>query len=134
VPTAHRGGRGGQRRVGERADGAGSVVLRTEMLELIQYTPTTARVRETSVLIAPPTINKYYALDLAPGRSEIEYLVGRGQQVFVMSWRNPEARHARWGLDADVGAILDALGAVERITGSPRTVLTGVCSGGILPP
>ncbi|MCD2195285.1 alpha/beta fold hydrolase [Actinomycetospora endophytica] len=110
----------------------GSVVLRTEMLELIQYAPSTARVRETPVLIAPPTINKYYALDLAPGRSEIEYLVGRGQQVFVMSWRNPEARHSHWGLDAYVGAILDALGAVERITGSSRTVLAGVCSGGIL--
>jgi len=47
----------------------------------------------------PPTINKYYALDLAPGRSLIEYLVGAGQQVFVMSWRNPLPEHEGWGLD-----------------------------------
>ena len=52
--------------------------------------------------------------------------------MFVISWRNPDARHADWGLDTYVRAILDALDAVERITGSERTVLVGVCSGGIL--
>ena len=69
------------------------------------------------LLIVPPTINKYYAMDLAPGRSLVEYLVRQGQQVFVISWRNPDARHADWGLDTYVQAILDALDAVERITG-----------------
>ncbi len=67
----------------------GAVVLRTEVLELIQYRPRTDRVREVPLLIVPPTINKYYALDLAPERSLIEYLVQGGQQVFVISWRNP---------------------------------------------
>jgi polyhydroxyalkanoate synthase len=84
------------------------------------------------VLIVPPTINKYYALDLAPGRSLVEYLVGQGLQVFVVSWRNPDARHADWGFDTYVQAILDALDATERICGTDQTALFGFCSGGVL--
>jgi polyhydroxyalkanoate synthase subunit PhaC len=110
----------------------GSVVLRTDVLELIQYRPQTARVREVPLMVVPPTINKYYAIDLAPGRSLVEYLVKGGQQVFVISWRNPDARHADWGLDMYVQSILEALDAVERICGTDRTALTGICSGGIL--
>src|SRR5262249_58831769 len=75
----------------------GDVVLRTEVLELIQFRPQTEQVKEVPLLIVPPTINKFYALDLAPGRSLIEYLVRGGQQVFVISWRNPDARHSGWG-------------------------------------
>jgi len=110
----------------------GAVVLRTEVFELIQYRPRTGQVREIPLLLVPPTINKYYALDLAPGRSLAEYLAGGGQQVFVMSWRNPDARHAGWGLDTYVQAVLDALDAAERICGTSRTALTGVCAGGII--
>jgi polyhydroxyalkanoate synthase len=65
----------------------GAVVLRTEVLELIQYRPQTAQLREVPLLIVPPTINKYYAMDLTPGRSLVEYLVPNGQQTFVISWR-----------------------------------------------
>lgn len=110
----------------------GAVVYRSEVLELIQYTPQTEQVRAVPLLVVPPTINKFYAIDLAPERSLVEFLVREGQQVFVVSWRNPDARHAAWGFDAYVRAILDALDAVERITGSAQTVLTGICSGGIL--
>jgi len=110
----------------------GEVVLRTEVLELIQYRPQTGQVREVPLLIVPPTINKFYALDLAPGRSMVEYLVQNGQQVFVISWRNPGARHAGWGLDTYVTAVLDALGGVERICGTGRTAVMGVCAGGII--
>jgi polyhydroxyalkanoate synthase len=110
----------------------GAVVLRTEVLELIQYRPQTKRVREIPLLIAPPTINKYYALDLAPERSLVEYLVQGGQQVFVISWRNPDARHAGWGLDTYVQSVLDALDAVQRICGTDRAALIGVCAGGII--
>jgi poly[(R)-3-hydroxyalkanoate] polymerase subunit PhaC len=110
----------------------GAVVLRTDVFELIQYAPQTEQVREVPLLIVPPTINKYYALDLAADRSLVEFLVREGQQVFVMSWRNPDARHARWNFDTYVQAILDALDAVERVSGADRAVLAGICSGGIL--
>jgi polyhydroxyalkanoate synthase len=110
----------------------GAVLLRTDVLELIQYRPQTEQVRRVPLLIVPPTINKYYALDLAPGRSLVEYLVQHGQQVFLISWRNPDARHADWGLDTYVQAVLDALDAVERISRSDRTALAGICSGGII--
>jgi polyhydroxyalkanoate synthase len=83
-------------------------------------------------LIVPPTINKYYALDLAPGRSMIEYLVQQGQQTFVISWRNPDARHSAWNADTYGQAIIDALDAARAITGADKAVLTGICSGGIL--
>ncbi|TVZ00245.1 alpha/beta fold hydrolase [Trebonia kvetii] len=110
----------------------GSVVVRTPVFELIQYSPSTETVRMRPLLIVPPTINKYYILDLAPGRSLIEYLVGQGQQVFVMSWRNPDARHASWGLDAYVQAVLDAADSVTEISGADALHLLGACSGGIL--
>ncbi len=110
----------------------GAVVLRTDVFELIEYAPGTETVRGAPLLVVPPTINKFYVLDLAPGRSLIEALVRSGQQVFLLSWRNPDARHAAWGLDAYVRAVLDGLDAVERVTGAERTVLAGFCSGGIL--
>src|SRR5580692_5384385 len=77
----------------------GSVVLRTPVFELIQYRPGTAAVREVPLLVVPPVINKFYVMDLAPGRSMAEYLADRGLQVFMISWRNPDARHAKWDLD-----------------------------------
>jgi polyhydroxyalkanoate synthase len=110
----------------------GAVVLRTEVLELIQYTPQTELVRAVPLLVVPPTINKFYAFDLAPGRSLAEFLVREGQQVFMISWRNPDVRHAGWSFDTYIRAILDALDAVERVTGSDATALTGICAGGIL--
>ena len=110
----------------------GSVVLRTPVLELLQYRPSTPTVRQVPLLIVPPTINKFYVIDLAPGRSLAEYLVGQGLQVFSISWRNPDARHAKWGFDTYGQAILDAMEAVARITGTERTAIMGCCSGGIL--
>ena len=110
----------------------GGVVFRNEVLELIQYAPQTAEVYEVPALVVPPTINKFYALDLAPERSLVEFGVRQGRQMFVISWRNPDARHASWNFDTYVRAVLDALDAVEEITGSRQTVLGGVCSGGML--
>jgi polyhydroxyalkanoate synthase subunit PhaC len=110
----------------------GTVVLRTALCELIQYRPATETVRELPLLIVPPTINKYYILDLAPGRSLVEYLVGEGQQVFVLSWRNPDARHAAWGFDAYVQAIIETVDAVAAICGADAVHVLGACSGGIL--
>jgi polyhydroxyalkanoate synthase subunit PhaC len=110
----------------------GSVVLSTPVFELIQYRPVTQAVRQVPLLMVPPVINKYYVLDLAPGRSMVEYLVGQGLQVFVVSWRNPDSRHAHWDLDTYGQAVLDAMDATARITGSDRTALAGTCSGGII--
>jgi polyhydroxyalkanoate synthase subunit PhaC len=110
----------------------GKVVLRTPVFELIQYRPATATVRQVPLLIVPPTINKFYIIDLAPGRSMAEYIVGSGQQVFMMSWRNPDARHAKWGFDTYGQAVLDAMDAVERVTRSEQVALMGCCSGGII--
>lgn len=114
------------------APSEGAVVLRTPAFELIQYTPTTDTVRAEPLLIVPPSINKYYVLDLSPGRSMIAHLVASGQQVFVMSWRNPDARHSKWGIDVYVQAILEAMAAVRNITGTSHTHVMAACSGGIL--
>jgi len=110
----------------------GAVVLRTPVFELIQYRPATPAVRQVPLLMVPPVINKFYVMDLAPGRSMVEYLVGRGLQVFMISWRNPDARHAAWDLDTYGQAIVDAMDATARITGSEQTALAGACSGGII--
>jgi polyhydroxyalkanoate synthase subunit PhaC len=110
----------------------GAVVLRTDVFELIQYRPTTETVRSVPLVMVPPTINKYYITDLAPGRSIVEHYVAAGQQVFMISWRNPDERHADWGLDTYGQAVLDAMEAAERITGSEQVALQAFCSGGII--
>ena len=110
----------------------GSVVLRTDVFELIQYAPQTSEVREVPLLFAPPTINKFYVLDLAPGRSMIEWLVRQGQQVFAISWRNPDAGQGHFDLDTYAAAVLEARDAVAAITGQPAVHLNGACSGGII--
>jgi len=110
----------------------GVVVLRTPVFELIRYRPTTEKVRTVPLLMVPPTINKYYIADLAPRRSIVEHYVGSGQQVFMISWRNPDQRHRDWGLDTYGQAILDAMDAVERATGQDKVALQAFCSGGII--
>lgn len=117
---------------GNVATSPGSVVLRTPVLEVLQYRPQTETVRSIPVLVVPPTINKYYVLDLAPGRSLVEYLVGQGQQVFMISWRNPRAEHRAWGFDEYVTAIIQALDAVQEITGADQVHPIAACSGGLL--
>ena len=120
-------------RVGENiAVTPGAVVSRTELFELIQYRPQTERVLRAPLVVVPPMINKFYAMDLAPGRSMVEYLVQQGVQVFMVSWRNPDARHRDWGIDTYAEGIVEALDAVRRVTGEERAVLLGACSGGIV--
>ncbi len=109
----------------------GSVVLRTPVFELVQYAPRTEQVRELPLLVVPPMINKYYIADLAPGRSMVEHWLDQGQQVFTISWRNPQAEHRAWDLDAYAGSVLEALDAVQEITGAPKSHVLGLCAGGI---
>jgi polyhydroxyalkanoate synthase subunit PhaC len=109
----------------------GAVILREEPFELIQYAPKTEEVRSVPLVLVPPMINKFYIADLAPGRSLIEYLVQHGQQLFVISWRNPEAEHGSWGLDTYAEAILAALDAACQVTESEQAQLLAFCGGGI---
>src|SRR6202453_395934 len=108
----------------------GSVVLRTEMFELIQYAPQTEQVHQRPVLVVPSIVNKYYVFDLAPMRSILEYYVQKGMTVFVMVWRNPQPRHDRWGMsdyqDA-VDAAVDAPGAWGK---SEDVNIWAVCGAG----
>ncbi len=110
----------------------GEVVLRTDVFELIQYTPQTPKVRRVPLLIVPPTINKFYVIDLAEQRSLVEHLVRSGQQVFVISWRNPDARHAGWGLDTYGQAVIESMDALKSICREDKVALFALCSGGML--
>jgi polyhydroxyalkanoate synthase len=110
----------------------GSVVYRDEVFELLQYQPATPTVRARPVLMIPPPINKYYFLDLAPGRSFIEHAVSKGIQFFVMSWRNPKKDHAHWDLDTYARAVVDAIDVACEISGSDSVNALGMCAGGII--
>ena len=109
----------------------GAVVWRDERCELIRYAPTTPKVRSRPVVVVTPQINKYYFLDLAPGRSFVEYEVSRGVQIFIVSWRNPEPEHARWGLDEYATTVMGAIDAARSLTGSDDADVFGFCAGGI---
>ncbi len=110
----------------------GAVVLRTEMFELIQYQPAKEHVYRYPLLIVPPMINKYYLIDLAPGRSMVEYLVNEGHQVYAISWRNPDARHSDWDLDSYGQAIIEAMDAARAVSGAAMVSVCALCSGGIV--
>jgi polyhydroxyalkanoate synthase subunit PhaC len=109
----------------------GSVIHREDAFELIHYAPQTDEVRSVPLLLVPPMINKFYIADLAPGRSLVEYLVSQGQQVFVVSWRNPEAEHGSWGLDTYADAILSGLDVASAVGESEQAHMLAFCGGGI---
>jgi polyhydroxyalkanoate synthase len=110
----------------------GSVVARTEVCELIQYTPATPTVYRFPLLMVPPMINKYYVCDIAPGRSMIEYFVSQGYQVFVISWRNPGKEARDWDLNTYGDAVVASVGAAREITKASKVNIIGLCAGGIL--
>jgi polyhydroxyalkanoate synthase len=119
-------------KVGETlATTPGGVVFRNELLELIQYPPTPLSVRKRPLVITPPQINKYYALDLSPDKSMVRFLLDSGIQVFCVSWRNPTTAHREWGLDTYVAALDEAVDVARDLTGSDDISMMGSCSGGI---
>jgi polyhydroxyalkanoate synthase len=121
-------------RVGENlAATPGKVVFRNELMELIQYAPQTPKVRAVPMLASPPWINKYYIMDLAPGRSFIEWAVQHERTVFAISYRNPDASMRGVTLDDYlIHGPLDALDVIGDITGAPKIDITGLCLGGAL--
>ena len=119
-------------KVGENlANTPGAVVFRNELIELIQYAPMTAKVRKRPLLMTPPQINKFYAMDLSPDKSMVKFLLESGIQTFCVSWRNPTVENRNWGLDTYAAALDEAVDAVRDISGSDDISMMGTCSGGI---
>ena len=117
----------------ELAATPGAVVYRDEVCEVIQYAPTTPSAGPAGGHDGPPQINKYYFMDLAPGRSFVEHAVCRGLQFFVISWRNPGTASSATGISTPTPRrVLRAIDVVREITRSDDVNLLGLCAGGIL--
>jgi polyhydroxyalkanoate synthase len=110
----------------------GGVVYRQPMYELIQYQPSTPEVREIPVLFIPPMISKFYCVDLSPGRSLVEYLVQRGQQVLTISWKNATKTESHWNFDRYMSAIIEAIKTAAAVCSTDRVHVAGLCLGGIM--
>ncbi len=111
----------------------GSVVFENDLIQLIQYTPQTAEVEKTPLLIVPPCINKYYLLDLGTGNSFVEYAVAQGNQVFLISWRSAvsEIQHLTWDDYLNLG-VLKSVEVVRDIANVDRIHALGFCVGGTI--
>lgn len=111
----------------------GAVVFSNDLMELIQYAPTTGKVYRRPLLFIPPLVNKYYLFDLTPKASYLRWLVEQGHTVFVISWANPDESHAEKGMaDYVKDGVVAALDAVEAATGEPDVDLVSYCLGGTL--
>jgi polyhydroxyalkanoate synthase len=133
----------GELRVRQSADGftigeniataPGKAVFRNDVMELLQYDPSTEQVHERPLLIFPPWINKFYIIDLRPENSFVRWLTAQGYTVFLVSWVNPDAAMAQAGFEEYMqGGIFAALDAVEQATGVRDPNCVGYCIGGTL--
>ena len=112
---------------------AGQVVYQNPLFQLIQYSPTTAEVRQVPLLMVPPCINKFYILDLQPENSVVRYAVEQGNTVFLVSWRNPnhDLDSVTWDNYVERGAI-EAIKVAQDISGSEKIHAFGFCVGGTI--
>jgi polyhydroxyalkanoate synthase len=111
----------------------GKVIYQNELMQLIQYTPTTERVLKRPILIVPPWINKFYILDLTPEKSFIKWCVDQGLTMFVISWVNPDQRQAQKGFEEYMReGPLTALDIIKQVTGEDEVSAIGYCVGGTL--
>lgn len=111
----------------------GAVVYRSDLIELIQYEPQVKRVHAVPLLFCPPWINKYYIMDLAPGKSLIEWAVQHGHTCFAISYRNPDASMRDLGFEDYLRqGPLDAVRVIREITGAAEVNTVSVCLGGTL--
>ncbi len=111
----------------------GKVIYQNELMQLIQYTPTTEKVLKRPLLIVPPWINKFYVLDLTPEKSFIKWCVDQGVTVFVISWVNPDAHLAKKGFAEYMQqGPLEAIDVIKKVTGESKVHTIGYCVGGTL--
>lgn len=118
---------------GNLATTPGAVIFENEVMQLIQYAPTTAKVAVRPLLIVPPCINKFYILDLQPENSFVRYAIGQGNTVFLVSWRNPKAEqgHLTWDDYLEQGP-LAAIDKVREICKADKVNTVGWCVGGTI--
>ena len=121
-------------RIGENiAVSPGKVVYQNDLMQLVQYAPTTDKVLKRPLLIIPPWINKFYILDLRPRNSLVRWATSQGHTVFMVSWVNPDERLAEKGFDDYMTeGVLEALTAMEAATGESEFNVIGYCLGGTL--
>ena len=118
---------------GNLALSPGKVIYQNDLMQLLQYAPSTEQVYQRPLLVIPPWINKYYILDLRPKNSFIKHAVDQGFTVFVISWVNPDERHAdKTFEDYMAEGPLEALQAIEHATGERESTVIGYCLGGTL--
>jgi len=111
----------------------GKVIFENKLMQLIQYAPSTPSVLKTPLMICPPWINKFYVLDLNPEKSFIKWCVDQGLTVFVISWVNPDQRHAKMGFEEYMRqGPLAALDVIKQATGEDKVHTIGYCVGGTL--
>lgn len=110
----------------------GAVVSRTDVAEVIQYAPRSSGAFLRPVLVVPPPIGRFYFLDLAPGRSFVEFATGEGLQVFMLSWRNPSKEQGSWDFDTYADRVSSAIDVVRDVTGADDVNLMVFCAGGII--
>lgn len=111
----------------------GGVIYQNDLMQLIQYAPTTDKVRRRPLLYVPPLVNKFYMIDLQPKSSLIRWLVEQGETVFVISWVDPDESHRHCEVEDYIGrGVLEAMDFITDVTGEKAIDLFGFCMGGTL--